>query len=827
MTGGITLFAPMAGWLASLDDVPDPAFAGRMVGDGAAIEPLDDKLRAPCDATVIGVAPTRHAVTLRLASGAELLLHVGLDTVKLQGEGFTAHVVDGQAVARGDILLSFDVDALATRARSLITPIIVTSEGFTVTIERPGRLVSAGDPMAILSGVGAAPEAVSSGTEVRRVVTVPLANGIHARPAARLATLARSFASELSADAGGRRAALRSTVGLMTLGIRHGDEVAIVGRGPDAADAVAAIADLIAGGMDENEAHAPASVTPAPSPDGSMIQGVCASPGMAVGRARQLRAPEYDVPRDGQGLEHERAQLRSALAAAAARLAEGQPGPVAAAHIAMLDDPELVAAAEAELARGRSAAAAWRSATRDIADQLRASGNALLAERAADLRDLENQVIARLVGAATDVRIDLADETILLADELLPSQFAALDHSKLAGICTARGGSTSHVAILAASAGIPMIVAAGERVGAIEDGIPLLLDADSGRLQVEPDRHTVATARATIDRSRSTARDELARGHAPCACADGVRVEVFANIGTPADALRAVELGAEGCGLLRTEFLFLDRRTAPSADEQLAAYQAIADALDGRPLILRTLDIGGDKPVPYLPSGTEENPALGLRGVRLSLAHPELLDQQLEAVLRIRSAGPCRVMIPMVSDLDELRRVRTQLDSVAARLGSTPRVELGIMVETPAAALLADRLAEEADFLSIGTNDLTQYALAIDRGNAALADQVDGLHPAVLALIKLTIDGAKRHGRWVGICGALAADPAATAILVGFGADELSVVPAAVPALKARVRALRAGDGRRLAAEALELASAAEVRALVRRASDVRLEETI
>ncbi|HEX7761231.1 MAG TPA: putative PEP-binding protein, partial [Caulobacteraceae bacterium] len=313
---------------------------------------------------------------------------------------------------------------------------------------------------------------------------------------------------------------------------------------------------------------------------------------------------------------------------------------------------------------------------------------------------------------------------------------------------------------------------------------------------------------------RARKRSAQAAAHEDCRTADGVRIEVFANLASVAEAQGAAADGAEGCGLLRTEFLFLDRQTAPTEDEQAAQYQAIAQALAGRPVIIRTLDAGGDKPLAYLPLPGEENPALGLRGVRVGLWRPDLLKTQLRAILRTTPEGQCRIMLPMVSSLSELRAVRVVADEAAAELGLKTRPVIGIMVETPAAAVTADLLAAEADFLSIGTNDLSQYALAMDRTNAELAAQVDALHPAVLRLIGLAAEGGAKYGRMVAICGALASDLAAVPILLGLGVTELSGAASAVPEIKALVRTLTLDACRDLAARALVQTSAAEVRAL-------------
>jgi phosphocarrier protein FPr/phosphocarrier protein len=286
------------------------------------------------------------------------------------------------------------------------------------------------------------------------------------------------------------------------------------------------------------------------------------------------------------------------------------------------------------------------------------------------------------------------------------------------------------------------------------------------------------------------------------------------------DARVAARNGAEGCGLLRTEFLFLNRRDPPSEGEQVASYASVADAFADRPLIIRTLDAGSDKPLPYLPMAPEENPALGTRGIRLLLTHPDLLEQQFVAILKAVPTARCRIMLPMLADLAELRAARALLRAAERRLAIAESVELGIMVETPAAALLAERLAREADFLSVGSNDLTQYALAADRQNPAVAPSADSLHPAVLRLIAMAAEGAHAHRRWLGVCGSIASDPAAAAILIGLGVDELSVSPPMVPAIKARVRMLDSAGCRRLAESALQAANAADVRKLIEETQD-------
>ncbi|AQR73473.1 phosphoenolpyruvate--protein phosphotransferase [Sphingomonas sp. LM7] len=816
IAGTITLVAPLAGWLASLDAVPDAVFAERMMGDGFAVDPVEGVLRAPAAGEILSIPATAHAVTLRLDNGAELLLHIGLETVALGGEGFEAKVRVGQRVAPGDPLIAFDFDAVAEGAKALITPVVLASDGYVLTLEATGRRVEAGTPVAYISGGTRHEASRKAAIEERfeREVTVTAPHGIHARPAARIAAALRPFVAATELASGDKRANARSTVALLGLGIASGSKVRIIGTGADARAAVDTVADLILSGLGEAVSAAPAApVVRAHGP-------VCASPGLAIGQALQLRALDQDVPQDGTGAYAERASLDAALDELSSGLAgaRGAAAEIAEAHRALLADPELLRAAGEQIAAGRSAAFAWRAATAQAATAIRATGDALLMERVADLVDLERQVVAALLGTSGASVPTLRPGTILIAEDLLPSQFLALDTANLAGVCTAAGGPTSHVAILAASAGIPMVVAAGEEVLSIAEGTPVILDADVATIMVDPSPDALSHASKKLFATRERRARDSADAHTPCRMADGTRIEIFANLGSVTDAAAAVAAGAEGCGLLRTEFLFLDRDIAPDEEEQRETYSRIAATLGERPLIVRTLDIGGDKPVPYLPLGGEENPALGLRGVRLSLARPDLMRLQLRAILRGVPASQCRIMLPMVADLGDYRPVRAILDEVRAVLGIVEPVPLGVMIETPAAAMLAGQIAREADFLSIGTNDLTQYTLAADRGNAAVSQRIDALHPAVLRLIREVGRGAREAGRWAGVCGSLASDPLAAPILIGLGITELSATPAAIPGLKAVVRRLDIASCTALAEKACDASSPAEVRTLAREA---------
>ena len=485
------------------------------------------------------------------------------------------------------------------------------------------------------------------------------------------------------------------------------------------------------------------------------------------------------------------------------------------AHHVLAEDPELFAYANGLIAAGKSAAFAWRAAAEAQCETLIATGNPLLAGRAADLRDIERQVLRKLAGDAL-AESELPENAIVLADDLAPSDFPMLARAKVAALVTAKGGATSHIAILARAQGIPTLVAVGQPLAEIGNGITVIVDAENGVLDTAPTPERIAVAGDSIKQRADVQAKALSQAHEKAITADGATIEVAANIANANDAAIAVKLGADGVGLLRTELLFLNRQTAPTESEQRACYQAVIENLKGRNAIIRTLDVGADKSLPYIPLPDEENPALGLRGIRLCLARESLLVEQLRAILGVRPLTAVRIMLPMVADRSEIAATRAVLNRLSSEMGISQPIELGVMIETPAAAVLTDQLAQEADFFSVGTNNLTQYTLCMDRTNPALAARVDGLHPAVLRLLAQAAQGAARHGKWLGVCGAMASDPTAVPLLIGLGVTELSASPAIIPEIKALVRRLRLTDCQSAAQAALQLDSAEAVRTQVK-----------
>ncbi|MEA2633886.1 MAG: multiphosphoryl transfer protein [Chloroflexota bacterium] len=550
------------------------------------------------------------------------------------------------------------------------------------------------------------------------------------------------------------------------------------------------------------------------------LKGIAAAPGQAFAPAWRWKEARLESPGAGptgqagaDELERAIEQVKARLAVTTTRLhgvgASAEAG-ILEAQALMLEDPALLDGARELVMQGTAADAAVAETMAPFAAMLRASPDPVFQARAADVDDVVGQVRRALLGLS-DAPPMPTRPSIVVARDLAPSQTAGLDRALVVGFATEQGTATAHTAILARALGLPAVVGIPGLVDAVVDGQPLLLDGDEGTLLVDPPADAIP---------RLGGPAALAVDAEPALTRDGRRVEVGSNAANLEDALRAAAAGADGIGLLRSEFLFLGADQLPTEDEQVAMLEAVTAAMGSRPVILRTLDVGADKPLPALPQPPEANPALGVRGLRLQLLRrPDLLADQLRAALRVAAKHPLRLMFPMVSTLDEVRQAKAILAEAARDVNAAtvngPRMPVGIMVEVPAAAIGADLLAREVDFFSIGTNDLTQYLFAADRTNPDLGPLADSLHPAVLRMIDQVVKAAHRHRRWVGVCGEMASDLWAVPVLVGLGVDELSVHPPMVARIKAAVRQLNAAECAKVAAAALKLEGGAAVRHLL------------
>jgi phosphoenolpyruvate-protein phosphotransferase len=526
---------------------------------------------------------------------------------------------------------------------------------------------------------------------------------------------------------------------------------------------------------------------------------------------------QEELARLESALDQAEAALISLARRAREQVGEKEAG-IFEAQNAILRDPELKKRVKEMVEREQvNVDFAWDEGIRFYAGSLRKLEDEYLAARAEDVEDVGRRVLAILLGRPAE-SLSLESPSIIIADELTPADTILLDRTKVLAFCTQAGGPTSHVAILSKALGVPCIVGLGADLGAIQDGNFLIVDGNTGELLIEPDAETRKKYESIAGDQMIFQQEALRVAGLPAVTLDGKRVEVVANIGSHADALEAIRNGAEGIGLLRTEFLFLARPAAPDLMEQFSTYTELFKAIgQSNPIVVRTLDIGGDKPASYLNLPPENNPFLGLRGIRLTLRFQELFRDQLRALLMAGAGYDLRIMFPMVSSLEEIHQARSILEQCRLELAGEGKqycetVQVGIMVEVPSAAILAYVFAGQVDFFSIGTNDLSQYTLAAERTNADVAYLADPFHPAVLELIHQVIAAAHRNGKWAGLCGELAGDPLATPLLLGLGLDEFSASPTLIPILKQTIRRFSMKECNLVAQEALGLTSAKDVR---------------
>jgi len=675
-------------------------------------------------------------------------------------------------------------------------------------------------------------------------ITINNETGLHARPAKTLVNLTKQFKSEIFIWHGEKKANAKSLISVLTLGASRGSQLRIQFNGEDEENAATQIESAILSGLGEGEHSTEAQTRPASTPiaeaenipaeerdpektnSTNSLKGVGAAPGIAIGPIFQFQRTEVALNEVSDGLVISWEHLQDALARAREQLnslnhkmiEKGLKAEAAIfdAHLELLDDPELTEAIHARIEKGQDALRAWKETIEDNAIVVAALNDPILSARADDLRDVGRRVLKIMLGMDDKSDSLPTTPTVIVARELSPSDTVSFNQDLVLGFCIVNGGPTSHTAILAKALGLPAIVGMDQAILGVDSGTTVIMNGTDGTVTITPSADELKTAEQTRSQWLEKRRLALEQANTPAITADGQHVEVVGNAGSLADAEKALKMGAAGIGLLRTEFLFLERTTAPTEDEQFEVYRSIAETMGKLPVIVRTLDVGGDKPLPYIEMQHEDNPFLGERGIRLCLNRPELFRLQLRAILRAAPHGNLRIMFPMVGDIDEWRQARAILDELHETL-NIPRIEAGIMIEVPSAALMADVLAREVDFFSIGTNDLTQYTLAMDRMHPALANKQDGLHPAVLRLIAQTINGAHKHGKWAGICGELGSDPYAIPILIGLGIDELSVNTPSVPLVKAQIRALKVSELQDLAKQALECATAQEVRELVKK----------
>jgi phosphoenolpyruvate-protein phosphotransferase len=906
MTNYLEIFPPLIGVVVDLSNVPDPVFADKMVGDGIAIDPLEPQIYAPFDGVVESIHRAKHAITIKSNNGISILIHVGLETVTLNGNGFNFFVKVGDVVTRGQVLGEVDIDLVACSVKSLISPIIfpdLDQSKYTLiplvvkVVEKANMVTNNAVPIMRINIRNPLQDNQDNGRQnnvhqdnsagfgVALIKSAPIhiqyTQGIHARPAALLSTRARELSddSEIFIEKNGVAVNLKSVVATLGLAILHNDTIFISSKSEEINQELIKLINTMAeysGFSEMEEQNVTTSASQAttttkgttadtPTPNINIAHqlevnqeamgkyhGVSASTGCAVGTIAIIKSMQFNVIEQAEDTVLEITKYTSSMNEIIAGIriklnetsqqnehkAKISEKEILSAHLALLLDPQIDHDIKLLINQdGKTAAFAVSTVYKEYCEVLVNSGNKLLIERQNDLKDLCNQILAKLCGV-TQEKIIYTAPTILIAEELTPHDLLTCD-SHIVGLVSVHGGTTSHVAILAKSYGIPLLVGVSHEI--LSDGRvalnqsnqlsksnqlqTVLLDAELGYINLVPTLEEIAVTRHKIAAENTLRQKILADVKLPAITTDGVLIKCYANIVGASDIGRLAENGADGVGLFRTEFMFLDKMIEPTEEEQYLAYTKIANALlPDQPFVIRVLDAGGEKKIPYLNSMVhEENPALGLRGIRLLLANKATLINQLSAILKVNlnnqvnqdnqnNKNSIKVLLPMVSSIEEYREVKSIVNQLTEQLNITAHIDVGVMVEVPSVVLQSELFAKEVAFFSIGTNDLTQYMLSIDREHSKLASNVDHLHPAVLKSIEMVIAGAKKHARSVSVCGLMASEQLALPLLIGLGLQDLSMSINSLAINKAFIRKLNYAQCVTDASRCMNMATAVEVR---------------
>lgn len=558
-----------------------------------------------------------------------------------------------------------------------------------------------------------------------------------------------------------------------------------------------------------------------------VLKGKPLSPGLAWGRSfvyetipfmqRNIKIKKEDVEKEldrlKEALKKTKESLQKLKDSVRRRLGEEKAG-IIEAHMLMLEDPMFVGEIKKAIEEGNSAEDAVFTATEKIKEMFETIPDPYLRERAADVKDVGSRLYRTLLGGKDIAQLDTNEPIIVVANDLAASELIAISENNVVGLVLSQGGPTSHMAIIAKSLKLPAV--SGIDISLISENCLLIVDGIRGEITINPSSDVLMQTKNNIEKLQREQEEALSLKDLPAVTPDGLRIELWGNIAHPNEASAVLSSGGSGIGLFRTEFLFMNRNTPPSEDEQFEAYRKVLDEMKPHPVVIRTLDAGGDKEIPYLNIPKEDNPFLGYRAIRIGLTEEQLFITQLKALIRSSTCGNLYIMFPMISSLWEIRRAKTLIQKAASQLDDKGmrygKFKVGIMIEIPSAAIMAEELAKEVDFFSIGTNDLTQYTLAVDRGNSKVSQWYDHLHPAVLKLIAMTSKAAKTQKIELGICGEMAGDPFALPVLLGLGFDELSMSPPAIPKIKRLVRKFQAERAKQVAQMALSMKDADEVR---------------
>lgn len=841
------IFPPLIGILTDVVNVPDPVFAEKMVGDGIAIDPFLPQIYAPFAGVITNIHQGKYAITIRAENGISALIHIGLDTVKLNGRGFNIIVNVGEVVACGQILGEIDLDILAKNATSLLSPIIFPDldvntyylNKIIADIDSIANITALDDEIMTINKIESRQAdlmnvlfAINEKQQLNeeelnkryahtkykliksKAVTIKIPQGIHARPASLLSTKATELSDdfEVLIEKNGNLANLKSVVSILSLAINYDDIIFFFAKSDKINQQLILLLENL------NESNTKSSTTIATSiqhndsgdryfvverydDGGGKYYGVSAAKGQALGFIVIRAEPQFDFQESAQDAEHEVFKYTLALNVIKKKTEEkflnfvnaaanNSECGILSAHLALLADPQIDADIKKLIReQHKTAAFAVSEVYNKYCKMLAVSENKILVDRQDDLRDLCRQILTELCQKKVPIKPTYTKPTILITHSLTPHDLINRDKN-IVGVISVFGGSTSHVAILAKSYKLPLLIGVNESIlTKAKNGKLAILDANDGYIDLEPSNKAIAEVTQKLAIKKKIEENQLQNAKFAAITEDNILIKCYANVNSVEEVKKAAVVGSDGIGLLRTEFIFLNRKTEPSIDEQYKIYSDMFKQVDPQyPIIIRVLDIGSDKQVSYLDMIKEVNPGLGLRGLRLLLYNKQLLHNQLSAILQLKR--DIKIMLPMVTSLAEVREFKVILAELMQQMRFKVKVEVGIMVEVPSVVLLSEAFAKEVDFFSIGTNDLTQYTLATDREHPKFANNVNYLNPAIIHSIAMIVNGAKRYNRHVAVCGVMASETIAIPLLLGLGVKELSMNIVDIPNNKEFIRSL-------------------------------------
>ncbi len=834
----ISLFSPINGELQKITDVPDPVFSQEVMGKGFAINPTNGYLYAPFSGVIKQVAETKHAVTLESENGAQVLIHIGVDTVNLKGQGFKTQVKTEQKIKSGDLLVEFDMSYLQENVPSKqIVIILLNSDKYSWDYSQAKfhKNVSAKTLLgvSILKGYQLEKndenitQDICSNISYTKNIIVNHKTGIHARPAALIQNIAKEFKQNITISLNDKTADAKSILDILNLGISYQDSIVIKVYGDNAEKIAENISSIIEQNSKEDNESSNNNIKKKKtniSLGENKLSGITVNEGVVIGKVKQLKLniPEFgeeftSVDNEINKFNNTTDKVIETLKQQVNQETNKDNKNIMQAHISLLSDSLWINSIINNIKLQNPVGKSIKLTLSEMSNKLNNNNNEVIKQRVNDITDIAIQLLNQLSPNTNNTNLEIKEPIVVIAEDILPSVFSKLDKSNILAIVTTKGSLTAHISIMARAYSIPMIINTEAKILEISDNQQIIVNASNSYININPTQDDIQKSNTLIKKIEINLNTVNKKSNEKSLTRDGTHIKIVANITSADEAKIAFDNGADGVGLLRSEILFMHKNSMPNDKEQLVDYQEIVDCLQGKSVVIRTLDIGTDKGLDYYPLEKEENPALGVRGIRVSLQNSDVLYNQLKAILSITPVESYKIMLPMISSVNEVIEVQKVISKIVTELNISTKVSLGVMIETPAAALIINQLNKLVDFYSIGTNDLSQYVLAMDRNSEKLTKYIDGLSPSVLRIMKIACNDANSKNKSVAVCGMLAENICAVPILLGLGVRELSVSPSNIGKIKDLVRKLDIENCKKISNECLELNSFKEVRCKMER----------